>query len=94
MITDPDYWRAVAIVTAQPAYVTKHGFTPAARAVVAALTVTPQTMDELAGATGYSVATVKLALSALARLGEVERPTNYKLEPNIWYVKGAAQDAD
>lgn len=92
MITDRRYWEAVAEVTnaPQPAWVWRLGFSPAARRIVEALTASPQCVEDLSRASGYSTLTVKSTLTALMRLGAVERPTNYKTEPNIWYVKGAA----
>lgn len=91
MITDRRYWEAVAEVTnaPQPAWVWRLGFSPAARRIVDALAATPQCVEDLSRSSGYSTLTVKSTLTALMRLGAVERPTNYKLEPNIWYVKGA-----
>lgn len=94
MITDRRYWQAIAELTncPQPAWVWRLGYAPAARRIVDELTQAPQSREELSVACGYSAATVKHTLTALLRLRQVERPTNYKGEPNLWYVKGTAND--
>lgn len=91
MITDRRYWEAVAEVTnaPQPAWVWRLGFSPAARRIVDVLSAAPQSVEDLSRSSGYSTLTVRSTLTALMRLRYVERPTNYKTEPNIWYVKGA-----
>lgn len=94
MITDRRYWQAVAEITncPQPEWVWRLGFSPAARRILAALQDAPRTSDELSQVCGYSYATLKCTLTALTRLGQIERPTNYKLEPNLWYVKGMSYE--
>ena len=90
------YWRAVAEITncPQPAWVWKLGFSPAASRILEALREAPRTSDDLSEICGYSDRTLPCVMSALMRLGQVEQRTQSRRESNLWYVRGAVQDAD
>lgn len=87
MITDPRYWRAVAIVCGHPAWVWEIGFTPVAQQIKALLAIQPQTITQLADQMDYDDGTIGIALRALVRLGMVAPASTRRTPDYLWRLK-------